>query len=284
MLEDGRPVFGTEPSWTAYLGDVGQGISMDRSTRDSDGLSIDATELSPEQLKAALAKISRTPVEAGELQTGAAKAGPVALAAVRIRGAAAQNRFLMALDAPLQLVVDGPFGDYAFAFNRQAHIRVEGSVGDGVAEGMSSGVVRINGDAGVGAGAAVSGGTLAVYGGAGARCGAALQGGEIFIRGNVGPGAATGAVGGTIVIGGDAAAGLGDAMHGATVFIRGKVASLGRGAREAPLRERERLRLGLLLINAGIRGDAKDFRRIVSAATLQTESRRPRGEVDPSWR
>lgn len=262
---------------------------MDGFARDKDGLVIDATGLSPEQLRAAVANVHRASLDAGAANTDAANAIPskaeaAAFPTVHIRGAAAADHFLMALDVPLQLIVDGPLGDYAFAFHRQAHVRVEGSVGDGVAEGMSAGVVRINGDAGVGAGTAVSGGTLAIYGAAGARCGAALQGGEIFVRGNVGPGAAAGAVGGTIVIGGAAAAGLGDAMRGTTVFIRGKVASLGRGAREAPLRERERLRLGLLLINAGIRGDAKDFRRIVSEATLENEARRPRGEIDPSWR
>ncbi|WP_164101590.1 tributyrin esterase [Candidatus Laterigemmans baculatus] len=239
---------------------------MERTSGSADGVVINAAGRSLDQLRAALAKI------------------PATAASVQIRGAAGTDRFLMALDTPLQLVVEGPLGDYAFAFHRQAQVRVNGAVGDGVAEGMASGVVRIDGDAGVGAGTAVSGGTLAIYGAAGARCGAALQGGEIFVRGNVGPGAASGAVGGTIVIGGDAAEGLGDAMRGTTVFIRGRVAALGRGAREAPLRERERLRLGLLLINAGIRGDAKEFRRIVSDALLQHEARRPRGELDPSWR
>ncbi len=111
-----------------------------------------------------------------------------------------------------------------------------------------------------------------------------MRGGEIFIRGNAGPQAAARALWGTIVIGGDADGGLGDSMRGATIFIRGKANMLGRGVREAPLREREKLRLGLLLINAGIRGDVKDFRRIVSEVTLREEANRPRGEINPSWR
>lgn len=243
---------------------------------DADGPVVDASGLAADELKRVLVE------RGGAAGTGESAAGP--RPSFHITGVADRDHLLMGLDAPLDLVVDGPLGDYAFAFNRQTKIRVEGAVGAGVAEGMSSGAIRVRGDAGVGAGTAIRGGTLAIYGGAAANCGAALQGGEVFVRGNVGPGAAAGATGGTIVIGGDAADGLGDAMHGATIFIRGNVASLGRGVREAPLRERERLRLGLLLINAGIRGEARDFRRIVSEVALQEEASRPRGEVDPSWR
>lgn len=248
---------------------------MDKPNVNADGPVVDASGLMADELKRVLAE------RAGPVASDSAT-GP--RPSFHITGAVGREHVLMGLDIPLDLVVDGPLGDYAFALNRQAKIRVEGSVGDGVAEGMSSGAIRIRGDAGVGAGTAIRGGTLAIYGGAAANCGAALQGGELFVRGNVGPGAAAGAVGGTIVIGGDAAEGLGDAMQGPTIFVRGKIASLGRGVCETPLRERERLRLGLLLINAGIRGDAKDFRRIVSQLALQEEARRPRGEIDPSWR
>lgn len=203
---------------------------------------------------------------------------------MRLHGLGGRNHCLMAIDRPWQLVVAERLGHYAFAFNRQASVLVEGSVGDGCGEGMLSGAVRVRGDAGSGAGTALCGGTLAIYGSAGRHCGAAMRGGEIFIRGDVGPEAAAGALWGTIVIGGDAGAGLGDLMRGATVFIRGEAASLGRGVQEAPLREREKLRLGLLLINAGIRGEVRDFRRIVSEASLREESAKRTGEVNPSWR
>ena len=73
----------------------------------------------------------------------------------------------MRLDHPIRIKMEGPLGDYAFAFNRQADIRMTGAVGNGVAEGMISGAVRVRGDAGVGAGAAMSGGTLAIYGNSG---------------------------------------------------------------------------------------------------------------------
>ena len=135
----------------------------------------------------------------------------------------------------------------------------------------------------VGAGAAMTGGTLAIYGTAGDRCGAGMQGGGIFVRGNVGNETGVGALGGIVVIGGDAGKDLGDASGNVTIFIRGTAKSLARGVTEAPLRKREQLRLGLLLINVSIRGDAKHFRQIVPEAMLHEEQSR-RGEINPKWR
>jgi glutamate synthase domain-containing protein 3 len=205
------------------------------------------------------------------------------LSQIKLTGASGQHNALMRLDHPVRIHLEGPLGDYAFAFNAQADIRLTGAVGHGVGEGMISGAVRIRGDAGVGAGAAMTGGTLAIYGAAGDRCGAAMRGGGIFVRSSVGAQAGVGALGGMIVIGGDAGENLGDAMSNVTVFIRGTAKSLADGVVEAPLRKRELLRLGLLLINASIRGDAKDFRRIVPAAMLKAEQSQ-RGEINPNWR
>ena len=205
------------------------------------------------------------------------------LVQIQIDGAAGQHAALMRLDHPVRLLIEGPLGDYAFAFNSQTDTRLTGNVGHGVGEGMMSGAVRIRGDAGDGAGAAMTGGTLAVYGAAGDRCGAGMRGGGIFVRGNAGNETAVGALGGMIVIGGDAGERLGDAMNNVTIFIRGRAKSLAEGVTEAPLRKREELRLGLLLINASIRGDAKEFRRIVPQAMLEEELSR-RSEVGPNWR
>ncbi len=128
-----------------------------------------------------------------------------------------------------------------------------------------------------------TGGTLAIYGVAGNRCGAGMRGGGIFVRGDVGDEAGVGALGGMIVIGGDAGERLGDAMNNVTVFIRGSDKSLAEGVTEAPLRKREQLRLGLLLINASIRGDATEFRRVIPQAMLRAEQSQ-RGELVPNWR
>ncbi len=205
------------------------------------------------------------------------------LTQVLVSDATAQHHALMRLNHPVRIQVDGPLGDYAFAFSAEADVRLTGSVGHGVGEGMISGAIRIRGDAGVGAGAAMTGGTLAIYGTAGDRCGAGIRGGNVFVRGNVGDQCGVGGLGGMIVIGGDAGEQLGDAMGNVTVFIRGKAKSLAEDVVEAPLRKREQLRLGLLLINASIRGDAKEFRRIVPEAVLQAEYAN-RGELNPKWR
>ncbi|TWU35940.1 tributyrin esterase [Novipirellula artificiosorum] len=205
------------------------------------------------------------------------------LVQIQVTDATGQHSALMRLDHPVRLHVDGQLGDYAFAFNRQADIRLTGSAGHGVGEGMASGAVRVRGRAGCGAGVAMTGGTLAIFGSAGHRCGAGMRSGSIFVRGNVGDETGVGALGGMIVIGGDAGLRLGDAMNNVTVFIRGKAKSLADGVTEAPLRKREELRLGLLLINASIRGDAKEFRRVVPEAMLKAEASQ-RGEVVPNWR
>ena len=106
------------------------------------------------------------------------------LTQITVSGSAGQHSALMRLDHPIRITMEGPLGDYAFAFNSQADIRTTGDVGHGVAEGMVSGAVRIRGDAGVGAGAAMMGGTLAIYGTVGNRCGAAMRSGGIFVRGH----------------------------------------------------------------------------------------------------
>ncbi len=205
------------------------------------------------------------------------------LTQVDVSGATGQHHALMHLDHPVRVEVSGKLGDYAFARNCEADIRMTGDVGHGVGEGMSSGAVRIRGNAGVGAGATMTGGTLAIYGSAGNRCGAGMRGGGVFVRGDVGDEVGVGALGGMLVIGGSAGHHLGDAASNVTIFIRGAAAGLADGVTEAPLRKREQLRLGLLLINASIRGDAKEFRRIVPMAMLQAEQSR-RGELNPNWR
>ena len=228
------------------------------------------SELSPRELHDAIHAV--TPSESDE-----------ELVQINLSGASGQHAALMRLNHPVRLQIEGPLGDYAFAFNQDVDTRLTGDVGHGVGEGMMSGAVRVRGNAGDGAGAAMTGGTLAIYGEAGNRCGAGMRGGGIFVRGNVGDETAVGALGGMIVIGGDAGERLGDAMNNVTIFIRGRAKSLAEGVTEAPLRKREELRLGLLLINASIRGDAKEFRRIVPQALLDDEISR-RGDVGPSWR
>lgn len=200
-----------------------------------------------------------------------------------ITGLSGGDSALMRIDHLVRLDVEGSLGDYAFAHHAQATVRLNGNAGHGVGEGMRSGILRIDGDAGVGAGTSMTGGTLAIYGAAGDRCGAAMRGGEIFVRGVVGDHAGVGALGGTIVIGGNAGHSLGNSTSDVSIFIRGVAASLADGVVEAPLRKREQLRLGLLLINASVRGNADDFRRIIPIGKLKAEQAQ-QGEIVPNWR
>jgi len=203
---------------------------------------------------------------------------------VEIDGAVGQDAVLMGIMSSVRLHVKGPLGNYPFSYNVGADARIEGDVGNGAGEGLRGGSVRVRGNAGLGFGVAMRSGTLAVYGTAGDRVAAGMIGGEVFARGNVGSDVGVGARGGMIVIGGDAGPRLGEPQGELIIFIRGKVQSLATGMCEAPLRKRDELRLGLLLINASIRGDAKDFRRIVAESVLEQERARKHGEVDPSWR
>lgn len=205
------------------------------------------------------------------------------MARVEVTGAEGQHATLMRLNHPARIRVRGSLGDYAFAFNSQAVSKVFGDVGHGVGDGMMSGSVRVRGNAGHGAGASMTGGTLGIYGSAGDRAGASMRGGGIFVRGDVGDDVGLGAVAGTIVVGGNAGANLGDPHSNVAVFIRGTAASFTEGVTEAPLRKKQEVQLGLILISAGIRGNANDFRRIVPIAMLEAE-KAARGEVVPNWR
>lgn len=221
---------------------------------------------------------------ADELASNADHSTQIGGSLIEIEDARGQDAVLMAISSPVRLHVKGPLGHYAFAYNLAADARIDGDVGNGAGEGLRGGSVRVRGNAGLGCGVAMRGGTLAIYGTAGDRLAAAMTGGEVFARGNVGADAGVGASNGTIVIGGDAGPRLGEPHSELIIFLRGSAQSLAPGMEEAPLRKRDELRLGLLLINASIRGDAKEFRRVIPNAILQAERDRKHSEVNPSWR
>lgn len=202
---------------------------------------------------------------------------------VELIGLNSQSAACMRLSHPVRIHAKGHLGDFAFAWCGGVDVHLEGSVGDGACEGLTGGRVRINHNAGCGLGTGMTGGVVAVYGSAGPRVGAAMRGGSIFVRGDVGEDTGAGALGGTIVVGGDAGPNLGDALSNVTVFLKGKAASLAPGVIEAPLRKREEVRLGLLLMNASIRGKPSDFRRVIPEARWRAEEA-GQGEVRPNWR
>ncbi len=258
-------------------GQVGQdsSIALDRDSNDLPGSRDPGHVFSMQELTNAelLHGIRSVPAKDGEEN----------LSRVEVIGAAGQHAAMMRIDHPVRLRVRGSLGDYAFAFNSRAIVKLYGDCGHGLGEGMSGGSVRVRGDAGHGAGTAMTGGTLGVYGSAGDRAGGFMRGGGLFVRGDVGNDVGIGAIAGTIVIGGDAGENIGDPLSNVAVFIRGQAASLADGVTETILRKKQEVQLGLLLISAGIRGDAKDFRRIVPVAKLEAENA-ARGEIVPNWR
>jgi methylamine---glutamate N-methyltransferase subunit B len=173
-----------------------------------------------------------------------------------------QPGFLAGFDLRLRVLIPTDVGDYALPMCQAGEIRVTGSAGVGFGEGIAGGAIRLHGSAGDGCAVAAKGGTLAVYGDAGHRCAVAMQGGEVFVRGDVGHQAASRALRGTLVIGGDAGHQLGAGMLDVAIYLRGHAASLAPGLEEQPLSKADRLKLGLVLINAGIKGETTDFRRI----------------------
>ncbi len=111
-----------------------------------------------------------------------------------------------------------------------------------------------------------------------------MRGGELFVRGDVGCDTGVGMHDGTIVIGGDAGHGLGEPRGAGVVFLRGRAESLAEAMVEVPLRKRDELRLGMLLINASIRGMAKEFRRVIPETAWRREQSQMTGETRPNWR
>ncbi|MEM6691162.1 MAG: tributyrin esterase [Planctomycetota bacterium] len=202
---------------------------------------------------------------------------------VQVTGFPSLDHLLMRTTADVRLLINQSIGDFAFAYSRTTEFRVHGDAGNALAEALAGGAVRIRGNAGDAVGVSMQSGTVAVYGNAKDRCGALMAGGELFVRGNVGDACGLGMVGGTMVIGGNAGKDLGAGMVSGTIFVRGDVESLGSDVVESPVRSRDQLRLGLLLVNASIRGDASDFRRITHCSILEKE-KATRGEINPKWR
>lgn len=238
-------------------------------------LSLD--EFSDRALRTRIAGIA---LATGQLESSEETPPPL----IRIEGARGQAHALMAIRSRVRLRVAGSLGDYSLSHCSRCEIRVDGNGGHGIAECLEGGAIGIHGDVGHGVGVGMRYGTVAIYGQAGDRVGAAMLAGELFVRGNVGADAGVGMRGGTMVVGGDAGPRLGECHGTGMIFLRGRAESLAEGMVEVPLRKRDELRLGVLLINAEIRGTAKEFRRVISEAALRQEESKHTGEMRPSWR
>jgi glutamate synthase domain-containing protein 3 len=159
-----------------------------------------------------------------------------------------------------QVKVKGSVGDFCLLSFGDSEGIVEGDAGDFFAHSIHSGVLLLQGNAGVGVAALGHGGLVSVYGNAGDRVALGMQGADIVVRGNVGDQCGLGMQDGSIVILGNAGEELGKGMRGGTIYLRGEAKSISADIEEARLREPDKLKIGLLLLKAGIKATGKDFK------------------------
>lgn len=172
------------------------------------------------------------------------------------------------LQTPIEVHIEGHPGYYCAGMNKNATIVVNGHCGNGVAENMMSGEVRIKGNASAAAGATGRGGLLVIEGDAGLRCGISMKGIDIVVGGSVGHMSAFMAQSGSLVVCGDAGSSLGDSIYEARLYVQGSVESLGSDCVEKEMTAHHVNKLTRLLERAGIKADARKFRRYGSARRL----------------
>ena len=156
--------------------------------------------------------------------------------------------------------VEGELGDFCGMSFGEAEAQIDGSVGHYFAHSLQSGLIVVRGNAKDSLGALGCGGLLAVYGSAADRVGVGLQGSDIIVRGNVGALAGVGMQSGTLIIGGNAGQELGKGLGGGTIYLRGEAASVSPDVEEVRGKESDKLRIGLLMLKAGIKAAGKDFK------------------------
>src|SRR5215475_4931335 len=172
------------------------------------------------------------------------------------------------LTIPIEVIIEGHAGYYCAGMNKEATVIVNGHAGQGVAENIMSGEVRVKGNASQAAGASGHGGLLVIEGDASARCGISMKGVDIVVGGSVGHMSAFMAQAGSLVVCGDAGASLGDSLYEARLYVQGSVESLGADCVEKKMTPHHVAKLERLLARAGIKADARRFRRYGSARRL----------------
>jgi methylamine---glutamate N-methyltransferase subunit B len=156
--------------------------------------------------------------------------------------------------------VVGNLGDYGFCSFGEGQGFIEGKVGAYFGHSIHSGILIVHSHASHSVGALGTGGTIAIYGNAGDRVAVGMQGSDVVIRGSVGHFAGLGLQSGCLVIGGNAGTEMGKGMRDGTIYLRGEAESISSDIEEQRLREPDRLKIGLLLLKAGIKSAGKDFR------------------------
>ena len=172
------------------------------------------------------------------------------------------------LTLPIEVLIEGHAGYYCAGMNKEATVIVNGHAGVGLGENIMSGEVRVKGNASQSAAASGQGGLVVIEGDASARCGISMKGVNIVVGGSVGHMSAFMAQSGSLVVCGDAGASLGDSIYEAKLYIQGSVESLGADCVEKKMTPEHVAKLERLLSRAGIKADAKRFKRYGSARKL----------------
>lgn len=182
------------------------------------------------------------------------------LPSLKITGCAGQDGIGSGLRNISKLNVAGNLGDFAFTAFEAGDCRIDGRVGSFLGHSIHSGILIVNGHAEHAVGAMGTGGTIAVYGNAGDRIAAFLNGADIVVRGSVGEFAGLGMQQGCLIVGGNTGPNLGHRMRAGTIYVRGEVESHSPDIEEVRTREPDRLKIGLLMLKAGIKATGKEFR------------------------
>jgi glutamate synthase domain-containing protein 3 len=194
--------------------------------------------------------------------------GAANLKQVQVMNPDGAHNIAVGVNAPVAIEVMGHAGYYCAGMNQLAEVTVLGNVGPGVAEGMTSGLVHVKGYASVAAGAAGHGGLLVIEGDASLRCGISIKGIDIVVGGSVGDFTGFMAQTGRIVVCGDAGDALGDSLYEAVIYVRGNIRSLGADAGLEPMSDADYRAVAELLTRAGLKHDAKQFKRVASKREL----------------
>lgn len=179
---------------------------------------------------------------------------------ILVTGCSNQDFVAAGIRTPGALLLDGSLGDFCLMSYGLGEAIVEGNAGDFLGHSVHSGSIVVKQNVGHCLGAMGAGGLIAVQGNAGDRVGIALQGADILIRGNAGSLLGMGMMDGNIVVGGTVGPEMGKGMTGGSIFVRGEPTSLSPHIEEFRMREPDKLKIGLLMLKAGIKSTGKEFR------------------------
>ncbi|MEQ1829808.1 MAG: hypothetical protein ABL921_27850, partial [Pirellula sp.] len=186
--------------------------------------------------------------------------GEAAIRKLKITGGNGQDYVGAGMRSVHSISVSGNIGEFGFCSFGDGECTVHGRVGRFFGHSIHSGILVVNGHASHCVGALGVGGMIAIYGNAGDRVATCLRGADVIVRGSVGSYAGIGMQDGCLIIGGNAGPNMGQSMKKGTIYLRGEAESISSDIEELRLREPDRLKIGLLMIKAGIKSTGKEFR------------------------